>query len=398
MNDNPSPCQPRVSIHAAPMSNCRTSHTISLILDFDGTLTKKDTLEIVAEAGYGRQGKSSTPLQPRPWTEIVEAYMSDFKAHVDSYVPQATRRNTVHEEIAWLDSLRPIEQASFERVIQAGVFDQVNTEDIEHAAKHAVEKGTVELRRGWADLFATIDKHNTDVPQKKRPDPPIQIVSVNWSAFFIRQTLRETIRKDRDINNEQIKSWCEGIPIYANELPSLVNQGAFMGRLPKPGVKAASDHPKVQTSADKVAILNDLRMRAQSRTDGIESGQRPIRPMYLYIGDSTTDIECLISADIGICIRDEPLTTGQRELADTCLRLGIEVLNIMDKKVFKPCERYQTLPRLLWANDFQQIRDWLESNWPYLPHLELDGRAIITKICTDSPSSELPRAAAIPET
>jgi thiamine phosphate phosphatase / amino-HMP aminohydrolase len=55
-----------------------------------------------------------------------------------------------------------------------------------------------------------------------------------------------------------------------------------------------------------------------------EAGSGPI----LYVGDSSTDFDCLIVAELGICVRDEPIAMHQMELKETLERVGIEVVRL----------------------------------------------------------------------
>ncbi len=66
---------------------------IHLIVDFDGTLTRKDTLAILAQVGYTHhkqrhQQHSNTSAAPlQSWAEIVAAYTADFNMHLTAYHP-----------------------------------------------------------------------------------------------------------------------------------------------------------------------------------------------------------------------------------------------------------------------------------------------------------------------
>ena len=74
----------------------------------------------------------------------------------------------------------------------------------------------------------------------------------------------------------------------------------------------------------------------------------------VYIGDSWTDIESLLAADLGICIRDDPMGSSQRKLAEALERLSI------------PCPRLRDWeqndePSVVWVSDFGEIMDWIET-------------------------------------
>lgn len=325
-----------------------TTHpcTINLVLDFDGTLTKKDTMHLVAEAGYARQRRLQRRPQPRPWAEIVDAYISDFEAHTDAYLPKPADRTTYEQEIAWLNSLRPAENASIERAIKAGIFDQVSEADMAASAEEALKSGLIQFRNGSTELLTFIEQHNAQLSATKAPDRYMQVISVNWSACFVRQVLRGCVQRAADAQDHASSQLSERIQIYANEIPSLVGGGIQIGQTTQPGTKRPQPG-SIRTSADKVSVLGSICDRYHGWAT-----------VFVYVGDSTTDLECLMAADVGICVRDEPMGSGQKELAGTCERLGIEVLPIQDRKVFTSSDAR----RLLWATDFEEIKDWLETH------------------------------------
>lgn len=322
------------------------SCAIKLILDFDGTLTMKDTMHVLAEAGYARQRKLQRDPQPRPWAEIVDAYMSDFKGHTDAYSPKATDRTKYDQETTWLNSLKPVENASIERAIEAGIFDRMSTADMTVAANEALDSGQVRLRRGWTELLGFTKQHNNQLPLTN-PDRLIQVISVNWSACFVRQILRGSVQRASEVEGRASPRWSGEVPVYANELPSLVEDRAQTAQGTTSGPMQHAQGA-IRTSGDKVRVFKHLRDQADCGVD----------ILFIYVGDSTTDLECLLTSDVGICIHDDPMSSSQMELAATCERLGVELLHIRDRKVFTPASGR----RLLWARDFHEITDWLKGH------------------------------------
>lgn len=52
-------------------------------------------------------------------------------------------------------------------------------------------------------------------------------------------------------------------------------------------------------------------------------------PPTIYIGDSPTDLACLLRADVGICVRDgTTMSAEQRELKRTLERIGVRCLHV----------------------------------------------------------------------
>lgn len=79
---------------------------------------------------------------------------------------------------------------------------------------------------------------------------------------------------------------------------------------------------------------------------GRMSPEKPLVPLVLYAGDSVTDIECLLDADIGIVMSFK----GNGNLIETLGRHNINVLHI---SFWEP----QSGKSIWFARDFQDILD-----------------------------------------
>jgi 2-hydroxy-3-keto-5-methylthiopentenyl-1-phosphate phosphatase len=256
------------------MKGNQERQSLCIILDWDGTVTKHDTLDILAAIGYERNRHQHLT----PWDQIVQAYISDYTRHEDLYRPARPDRGTVAQESAWLASLGDVEARSVERARNAGIFDGVTDDDICTAAQNAIRTNKVELRDGWRDIFAMVAGHSHTV----------SIVSVNWSGTFIRACLSAALED---------KGTADSIAISSNHLQP----------------DDPSD-PGIRTSADKLDALRKLR----------DGGKRPV----FYVGDSPTDFDCLLAAEVGFCVRDEPMGSGQAELKESLERVGVQVARL----------------------------------------------------------------------
>lgn len=315
------------------MARQNEQRPICLILDFDGTLTKRDTMHVVAEAGYRRQKELKRSPQPRPWNEIVDAYMDDFRLHTKAYSPAASHRTTIAQEIAWLNSLEPIEQASIHRALEAGIFDDVRDIDMKTSALESLDDGDVQLRPGFAKACHAVYLHNANCYSKAGS---IHVLSVNWSFSFIRHVWCLGLRST-GYNGVQ---WSKDVGIHANELPSIIKQQDVDD----------DEHEvsQIRTSGDKVKVLMSFASRIVSTV--------------IYVGDSTTDLECLLVADIGICIRDDPMGSGQRDLAETCDKFNIDVLPLRNASKQDPIEwpSFSNRRSLYFIHDFSELQSWIE--------------------------------------
>lgn len=299
---------------------------VILVLDFDGTITVKDTLERLAQIGYSchRQKAASdgSLTAPLPWSSIAAAYLNDLKQHTDTYTPRASERKTIAQETAWLNSLYSVEAASAARVYGSGgaaqgVFTSVRALDV----AREVGAQPVELRTGFAKLVSSVDR--------------VAILSMNWSRRFIRACLGagEEALYDDDLGK---------VGVWSNEIPKLIT----VADREKRNRLEAGWPVECFTCGDKAALLKDITKDTHS--------------LSVYVGDSITDLECLIAADFGVMIRDGEGRDGcsslsQRELAETCERLEIVVRDIDSNSGDLPISVQATQNCLFHAKDFTQI-------------------------------------------
>jgi hypothetical protein len=110
------------------------------ILDWDGTITKKDTLD--ALVNIAASAKPTFPTQER-WKSVVDAYMSDYSATLEKFVPNGVLPTTIEEESQLLRDLKVVEQRSLDRVFESKIFERVTRETLEKGATKATEAGEV---------------------------------------------------------------------------------------------------------------------------------------------------------------------------------------------------------------------------------------------------------------
>ena len=104
----------------------------------------------------------------------------------------------------------------------------------------------------------------------------------------------------------------------------------------------------IRTSADKLANMPES---CRSKLDPPRSEGGDDGYAVIYVGDSATDLEALLAADVGICVRDDPMGGSQRELAETLRRIGVQVVSIENGvSANKTAER-----TIYWASGYEQI-------------------------------------------
>ncbi|KAL8767494.1 MAG: hypothetical protein Q9209_006001 [Squamulea sp. 1 TL-2023] len=307
------------------------NHPNHLILDFDGTLTTTSTLPLIYDIGY-----RLNPSSPS-WNSIYRAYIDDYNELKVSY---SKHRTTLSQELDWLEHLRVIEYRSIARVEATKVFRGV-TKDVMHAAAEGVTKdGKLELRKGWEKLVTMVMEE----------EGKVSVVSVGWSAAFIRGCLSAAsrlVRPDREDDASEKSFHIEHINVRANEV--LDDEEGRMERYWK--AAASDDRTRILTAADKFRVMTD--------TVGRDHHERPGQ-LVIYVGDSTTDLECLLHADIGICLRGEAntMTGEQKELQGTLDRVGLVCrwMGTIKKDDMKARSTSRVHNNSLWwAKDFDEI-------------------------------------------
>ena len=208
------------------------------------------------------------------------------------------------------------------------------------------------LRRGWGGLVGDV--------QGKRGGK-VGIVSVGWSRGFIGACLREGGGKengegcgggDGDGDAVEVEAEVEvgDIDILANELV-FDEEGRGTGKLdryfPSSSSSSSEEGTGIWTAAGKRRVMHEL---IENRTH--EMGG--VRPWVIYIGDSATDLGCLMDADVGICVRDDEVgETGEQGT----LREGLERCGVGCEWIGGWKGRGERGEGLLWwARDFEEVR------------------------------------------
>ncbi|KUJ22385.1 uncharacterized protein LY89DRAFT_680520 [Mollisia scopiformis] len=283
-----------------------SSERIAVILDFDGTITTKDTISTLANIGLSSQKDQGIELS-RAWASILSKYSEDYSNHIKAYRPVKEERSTLEEELKYYRSLREIELKSFARVSNSGLFKGI--EDWEKHGHDAVKEGQVIVRKGFQEFVTSL------------ADCGIVwgVVSVNFSSDFIRGVLKATV------GDKKAK-----VSILANSILS----GGFIVGLE---IEERASRPVMATSGAKFSATKRLLY-----TWGISSEQE--QQTLLYIGDSGTDIECLTANGVtGVVMSDD----GQSDLMKRLKQIGIYVGNIQIDQ--------GNQEQMYWARDFDEI-------------------------------------------
>jgi len=237
-----------------------------LVLDWDGTVAATDTLSLIAPS----------PDALKPYTE---AYMADHKKLSDSFGP----RDTLPGMAAWLAAMEEVEFVSVKRVEDGGLFKGMPKREM---LDRAADTSKLDLQKGALDMLQSFQGH-------------WGIVSVGWSAIFIRQAL-----ESRGIDFAKTK---KDVAIVANEVEFDGNDTGT-GRISK----HQGNERGIRIARDKRREMRELVREWKSSDDAGEDD------LVAYVGDSETDLLCMLEADVGIIINSESMMAK-------CEKLGIEV-------------------------------------------------------------------------
>ncbi|OAD75234.1 hypothetical protein PHYBLDRAFT_143495 [Phycomyces blakesleeanus NRRL 1555(-)] len=136
----------KVSQHLRPL----------VLVDFDQTITIKDTIELLAKTALSLTQSNLT------WDYFVDAYMRDYD--------QVIRQNFM-DPIVKERALVKAEQDSLTRVTKNNVFKGLKRQDLLDAGRREATKS---LRPGVIDALKQIS-----------PSDQLHIVSLNWSKDWI---------------------------------------------------------------------------------------------------------------------------------------------------------------------------------------------------------------------
>lgn len=320
--------------------------SIKLTLDWDGTLTRNDTMFMMGKiAGQRDRRLGLSKDSTKTWENFGAAYMEDFATHQKSYIPVKSERRNPESEALWLQSLRGVEDRSALRVHKSGFFKGVTHDDLNHAARDAIQSDDVVVRPGWEKLFIQAAAAKSgDFSHGDIHVHEISVLSVNWSEAFIRESLRLSADRHARLDEGQrqiLEHFVANMSILANEIE---------------GLNASEGSTGVLHRAHRLAVRTNL--------DKLQYFTRSQDLIHVYVGDSSTDLDCLLNADIGICIRDESMGSSQSGLAEALHRVKVSVRHVSDQTHGQGLDDIAANAQLWWARDFDEIATFLS----LMPH------------------------------
>jgi 2-hydroxy-3-keto-5-methylthiopentenyl-1-phosphate phosphatase len=214
--------------HPTPLFHSTGSSLI--LIDFDQTITRNDTIDLLGQFGISQSHSTS-----KPWSYFVDSYLEEYRGYRDHLpdIPKGDFKAFVQQ----LDSYQPVEKNSLARVSKHKVFANI------HRQAFVEEGARLRSKQLQAGAISTLKKYKDH----------IRIVSLNWSKDWILGFLTEL-----ELNKEQI---------YSNDLTFDQDQ-----------ISIGEIVPQIITAGDKQRIIDTFK----------KQGDR-----VFYIGDSLGDIEAL---------------------------------------------------------------------------------------------------------
>ncbi|XXG99207.1 hypothetical protein Hte_005543 [Hypoxylon texense] len=279
---------------------------MSIFLDFDGTITAKDTVGELANFALRVRAADGEDLQ-KAWDDVVAAYVGDHRAHVAAYHPPSADRCLPAQEIEFLRCMKRVETSSLDRIRGSRLFRGIGPAAFREAGRDLVANGTIALRPGFREF----------VRRRAAQGWRVWVLSVNWSAAFI-------------------DGACGGLPgveVIANEVR---DDGSVAGPAvlnPSDGTTTAREPRNLTNSCDKLDAMEAVRSAA-----GL-AGKPSV-----YFGDSTTDLECLLAVDRGFVMADRE----DSSLLRTLRRIGEDVPHVRDQSA---------TGKLAWTSNYEDLPD-----------------------------------------
>ncbi|KAG0228939.1 hypothetical protein BGW41_003215 [Actinomortierella wolfii] len=318
-----------------------------------------------------------SPPQPRlTWSEILDAYLTDLaNVHVGDLDHLQCNRKVQHDASHQTQSDTQLEQQSYqaddreagqdladtcllpwfktqvrrrsaEEASLRRVFESGNLVGLTSAQIREYGRRQVRLRQGLVDLLlARTSLSSKELPEEveirgkreseeqqeeDRPqDQGLWILSVNWSQDLIRGALDQVFGHpevtDRVLPASRLISsnleFSDAILRKDEE-----KQGNLHHLHPSSLSLSSSREALMTTGRIHARCLNGCdkleAFRAMQAEYAAEQNLAPADTMWAYLGDSLTDLGCLVEADLGIIIG----TSGS--LLAECERAGIQVVDL----------------------------------------------------------------------
>ncbi|CAG8498424.1 3641_t:CDS:2 [Dentiscutata heterogama] len=215
---------------------------------------------------------------PPPWSYFVEKYFRDRKEHIKFWCETNPER-TLQDHYKLLESLREVEKKSLNRVEKYQCLSGVHCDELFETGER------IPKRNGVTDVL------NSYLPKCANGNISryFYILSTNWSRDMLLGSLKDLVGIKRE-------------HILSNDLV-FDDTNHTTGKVKR----------SVLSALDKLSIYSKLEI--------------PRGTISVYIGDSDTDLPCLLEANVGI------IMGSKNTLSKYCAKFGIEIVEGLVGKI-----------------------------------------------------------------
>lgn len=252
---------PRRAAASRPITPLPTTSTppLRLFFDWDETITSSDTLSLIAPP-------PGTQLHGPDFSHYTEAYLSDMSDFESAFGP----RESWDKQLEFLERIDEVEVKSVARVEEGRLFEGMKKDDLLQRASQ------VQFRDGWDKFYSYLSR------EVREGKVGAEIISVGWSGDFIQHAISSRA------------AGLEGITrVYANQV-QMEPQGLGTGKLTKSFPLTLPNEEQGGRGGIRTGIHKLNIMRSATESHG---------GFKVYVGDSTTDLPCLVAADFGLIMK-----------------------------------------------------------------------------------------------
>lgn len=235
-----------------------------LVSDFDLTCTVEDSCPVLARSVLSAGDKAEVPHLEAKWQALGDQYSLEHKELLGLLLPPPQQPSKEFN----LQGLRQVlhELSDFEREANARV---VGSDFLAGLSREAVKQAgsRVAMREGCRHLLTRVALEGRSLRQNLE----FHILSVCWSRSFIEGTLSSNA--------------LEFANIHCNEL-----------QFDDLHVSDGNIDRRIESAVDKEKVLEKILSQAEQNANQNRDS------LLIYVGDSVTDLLCLLRADVGIVI------------------------------------------------------------------------------------------------
>ncbi|KAB5581103.1 hypothetical protein GE09DRAFT_1256385 [Coniochaeta sp. 2T2.1] len=290
-------------------------------IDFDGTITEKDTIDLLGKRAIGRPERNQGEAwenHTKWYYEQTERYDREHPVDLKSGQRHPRPPLTGNQDLMLRDKViehingrERLEREGLDIVNGLKFFDGLTEDQLYEEARKLTLNRTIVVRKDFSRFIKALRVQKAG----------FTILSVNWSDMWIKGCLSPHYLQLDVISNR-------------------IEDGKVKGPGPKSLIGEHSDQPLL-TGAHKLIAMESARQKLLQK----EKAMRVV-----YIGDSKTDLQCMLASDLAVIMVDNDPHTNPNTLVKLVTLLGHQVRHVGDP-------RRPTDEKFVWARNFAEIME-----------------------------------------